>query len=161
MTVSCTIDGTILTLSLNSNKPLSLILMENLSNPTIKARCEGRQCGGCIVLMDGKAVPSCMVPAFEIRDKVITTFSSFKLTNECKDIEKAYSAIGYKPCENCYNSKTFVIESIISRYVKNDLVLNKMDILQEYNMIKCRCLDLNDFIRIVEEALTIRKRRLK
>lgn len=161
MTISCTIDGTTLTLSLSSNKPLSLILMENLSNTTINSRCEGRQCGGCIVLMDNKAVPACMVPAFEIRDKVITTFATYKDTVEYTDIEKAYSNVGFKPCDNCYNSKTFIIESIISRYAKNNLDLNKMDILQEYNMSSCRCLDLSDFIKIVEEALAIRRRRVK
>ena len=67
MKIDCNIDGKTLTLSLNSNKPLSLILQENLDNQSNTAHCKGRMCGLCAVLVDGKAELSCMVPAFELK----------------------------------------------------------------------------------------------
>lgn len=158
MKIEITVDGKLLTLSLNSNKPLSLILMENLSNHSINSRCDGNQCGGCIVLIDEKAVPSCIVPAFEIKDKKITTFDGYSKTRDCKDIERAYSNLGVKPCETCYNSKTLLIESILRRYSGKDDKIDRDDVLQDYNSIRCRCIDAKDFIAIVEEALLIRRR---
>ena len=52
MKIDCNIDGKTLTLSLNSNKPLSLILQENLDNQSNTAHCKGRMCGLCAVLVD-------------------------------------------------------------------------------------------------------------
>ena len=84
MKIDCTIDGKTLTLSLNSDKPLSLILRENMGDEGYVNHCSGRMCGLCAVLVDGKAVLSCMVPAFEIRGKTVTTFESFRRSKEMK-----------------------------------------------------------------------------
>ena len=78
MKIDCTVDGKTLTLSLNSNKPLSLILQENLDNQSNTAHCKGRMCGLCAVLIDGKAELSCMVPAFELKGRNIMTLSESK-----------------------------------------------------------------------------------
>lgn len=69
MKIDCIVDGKTLTLSLNSNKPLSLILQENLDIQSVTSHCRGKMCGLCAVLIDGKAELSCMVPAFELRGK--------------------------------------------------------------------------------------------
>ena len=86
MKIDCTIDGKTLTLSLNSDKPLSLILRENMGNEETVNHCNGMMCGLCTVLVDGKAVLSCMVPAFEIRGKSVITFDSFRRSRVMKDI---------------------------------------------------------------------------
>ena len=91
MKIDCTIDGKTLTLSLNSDKPLSLILRENMGDDSQVNHCNGSMCGLCTVLVDGKAMLACMVPAFEIRGRTVTTFDSFRKTRNMKDIEKAFS----------------------------------------------------------------------
>ena len=87
MKIDCTIDGKTLTLSLNSNKPLSLILRENIGIDNIN-HCTGKMCGLCTVLLDGKAVLSCLVPAFELNGKeVIADEVNFDLSRD--DVERA------------------------------------------------------------------------
>lgn len=154
MKVDCIVDGRTLSLSLNSNKPLSLILQENLESNTANAHCRGKMCGLCAVMIDGKAVLSCMVPAFEIRGKEITTFDSFKKTKEMKDIEKAFDIIGAEPCPECYSSRVIIMESLISR---NET--RPEEIIKELGIIKCSCLDAESEVKIVQKAIEFRRKR--
>lgn len=154
MKIECTIDGSTLSLNLNSNKPLSRILMDNLDNRSIKTHCEGEMCGQCIVLINNKPVLSCLVPAFEIRGRNIITFDSFQKTKNYKDIEKAYEIVKARACTNCFNAKTLIIESLISRGETSE-----EDIIKELSIVKCHCLTPQDAVKIVKEAIEIRRRR--
>ena len=154
MKIECTIDGSTLSLSLNSNKPLSRILMDNLDNKSINTHCKGKMCGQCIVLINSKPVLSCMVPAFEIRGKKIITFEAFQKTKNYSDIEKAYEIVRGKPCPNCFNAKTLIFESLIARGETD-----AEDIIRELSIVKCQCLNDQDAVKIVKEAIEIRRKR--
>ena len=154
MKIDCSIDGRTLTLSLNSNKPLSLILSENIGDGSAVNHCKGQMCGLCAVLVDGKPMLSCMVPAFEIRGKEIITFEGFQTTRGMKDIEKAYEMVGAAPCPDCYESKTMIFESLIS-----DGVSEPDEILKELSIIRCHCLDPEDAVKIVLKGIDIRRKR--
>ena len=154
MKIDCTIDGKTLTLSLNSDKPLSLILRENMGDEGYVNHCSGRMCGLCAVLVDGKAVLSCMVPAFEIRGKTVTTFESFRRSKEMKDIEKAYEAVGAYPCTDCYASRALIFHSLI-----DEGVTDKNQILNELSIVRCHCMDAASEIKIVQKGIEIRRKR--
>lgn len=159
MKVECTVDGKMLSLSVSSDKPLSLILIENLNNPSLESRCSGHQCGNCIVLMDGKAVLSCLVPAFAVRGATITTFEAFSRSRDYRDIEKAFTAAGTIPCPKCMASRVMLIENILRRYENNEMAIDEGEILQENAVIKCTCMDENTLLTIVREALAFRRKR--
>ena len=150
MKIDCTIDGKTLTLSLNSDKPLSLILRENIGIDSIN-HCNGRVCGLCAVLLDGKAVLSCLVPAFELNGKEVITFDAFQRTRGMKDIEKAYDAVGAYPCSDCYEARTIIFHSLIA-----DEVTDRAEILKELSVIKCSCMDPEDQVAIVRQGMAIR-----
>ena len=154
MKIDCTIDGKTLTLSLNSDKPLSLILRENMGDEGYVNHCSGRMCGLCAVLVDGKAVLSCMVPAFEIRGKTVTTFESFRRSKEMKDIEKAYEAVGAYPCTDCYASRSLIFHSLI-----DEGITDKNQILNELSIVRCHCMDAASEIKIVQKGIEIRRKR--
>ena len=152
MKVDCTIDGKTLTLTLNSNKPLSKILRENIGNDTVNTCTEC--CGRCIVLMDDEPVLSCLVPAFELNGKNITTFENFQRTRQMKDIEKAYEAAGVHPCCDCYPSRSLLIESLVNEGVEDRDVLKR-----ELSIVKCSCMDVDDQISVVHKAIEMRRNR--
>jgi carbon-monoxide dehydrogenase small subunit len=178
MKIECTIDGKALSLSVNSNKPLSLILMEDVGNKSIISHCKGKACGNCIVLLNNEAVLSCVIPAFRLKDAVIKTFESYQKTRQYRDIERAYEATGNTPCPNCYASKTLIIESILQESTNNSRVrllgrnnpplqnpgeeeekLDKKDLIQELSLNTCQCMDMSELLQIVEIALTYRRRK--
>jgi len=120
MRLNCTINGSQYSLVVNSDKPLSQILKEEILTFSENSQCNGASCGNCIVLLNGSAVLSCLVPAFKLNGASILTFEGFQKTRFCHDIERAYADIGNQPCPQCYPSKTMIIESILKKVDKEN-----------------------------------------
>ena len=115
MRLNCNINGSQYSLVVNSDKPLSEILKEQIITFADNSQCQGASCGNCIVLINGNAALSCLLPAFKINGASILTFEGFQKTRFCHDIERAYAEIGNQPCPQCYASKTIIIESILNK----------------------------------------------
>lgn len=158
MKIECVIDGKMLSLNLNSNKPLSLVLQEDLDNSTVNAHCRGRLCGLCAVLMDNEAVLSCMVPAFELNEKEIRTFETFQKERNMRDIERAYDEVGVKPCETCYQSRSIIIESLSNKLLERPNTPSEQ-IISELSVIDCSCMDTEDMLKIVKRVTDLKRRR--
>lgn len=178
MKIECTIDGKPLSLSVNSNKPLSLILMEDMGVRSLCSYCKGNACGNCIVLLNDEAVLGCLIPAFRLRDANIKTFESYQKTRQFRDIERAYQVTGNNPCPNCYAAKTLIIESILQELTNggrakglgrkslpvreenmSEEKLDKQALIQELSLNTCQCMDMTELLQIVELALTYRRRK--
>ena len=120
MRLNCNINGSQYSLVVNSDKPLSEILKEQIITFADNSQCQGASCGNCIVLINGNAALSCLLPAFKINGSSILTFEGFQKTRFCHDIERAYAEIGNQPCPQCYPSKTIIIESILNKVDKEN-----------------------------------------
>ena len=120
MRLNCNINGSQYSLVVNSDKPLSEILKEQIITFADNSQCQGATCGNCIVLINGNAALSCLLPAFKINGSSILTFEGFQKTRFCHDIERAYAEIGNQPCPQCYPSKTIIIESILNKVDKEN-----------------------------------------
>ena len=120
MRLNCNINGSQYSLVVNSDKPLSEILKEQIITFADNSQCQGASCGNCIVLINGNAALSCLLPAFKINGASILTFEGFQKTRFCHDIERAYAEIGNQPCPQCYPSKTIIIESILNKVDKEN-----------------------------------------
>ena len=120
MRLNCNINGCQYSLVVNSDKPLNQILKELIITFAENSQCTGASCGNCIVLINGNAALSCLVPAFKLNGASILTFEGFQKTRFCHDIERAYADIGNQPCPQCYPSKTIIIESILNKVDKEN-----------------------------------------
>ena len=120
MRLNCNINGSQYSLVVNSDKPLSQILKEHIISFPENSQCLGASCGNCMVLINGNAALSCLVPAFKLNGSSILTFEGFQKTRFCHDIERAYADIGNQPCPQCYASKTIIIESILNKVDKEN-----------------------------------------
>ena len=120
MRLNCNINGSQYSLVVNSDKPLNQILKELIITFAENSQCTGASCGNCIVLINGNAALSCLVPAFKLNGASILTFEGFQKTRFCHDIERAYADIGNQPCPQCYPSKTVIIESILNKVDKEN-----------------------------------------
>ncbi|MCX5806514.1 MAG: (2Fe-2S)-binding protein [Proteobacteria bacterium] len=71
---------------------LAHTLRETLGLTGTKISCDNGACGACTVLMDGKAVLSCMTLAIECDKKIITTIEGLKdpITGMLDPIQQAF-----------------------------------------------------------------------
>ena len=159
MRIELTVDGKYLALSVSSDKPLDLLLEEDLEIRSLKNHCRGRMCGNCIVLVDGRPVLSCLVPSFSVRGTNVVTYDSFSRTRDYRDIEKAYASVGAYPCQECYASRTLLIEGIVRRYEMAGSEIDEEEILQEAFLVDCSCLDSASVLAVVRESIANRRKR--
>lgn len=165
MKIECTIDGKHLLLTVNSNKPLNLILMDELEYPFMSTRCRDGNCGNCIVLLNDEAVLSCLIPAFRLKGAKVMTFEGFQKSRFWHDLERAYEDTGSHPCPHCYASKTLIFESLLQSIAKaegssaRDVAPDEETIVREIGLNKCPCLDAHEMMDIFKAASVYRRRR--
>jgi len=165
MKIECTVDNKHVLLTVNSNKPLNLILMEDLDTPIIQSRCRDGNCGNCVVLMNDDAVLSCLIPAFRLKGARILTFEGYRKTRFWHDMERAYEDTGSRPCPQCFASKTLIFESLLTRVGKTDSGGQNEEtpetsmIVNELGLNTCTCLEAQEMVAICKAAVNYRRRR--
>lgn len=165
MKIECTIDNKHVLLTVNSNKPLNLILMDELETTHMETRCRDGNCGNCVVLLQDEAVLSCLIPAFRLKGAKIVTFAGYQKSRFWHDLERAYEDTGSHPCPHCYASKTLIFESLLQTVVKSesgpshDEEPDETTIVREVGLNKCPCLDAHEILDIFKAAAAYRRRR--
>lgn len=154
MTVDFEIDNKTLSLNVNSNKPLLLIIEEDIGSKSLKYRCKNHDCGLCVVLVDGRARLSCSIPAFELIGKKVITFDEFEKSDNMTDIAKAYEITGNKPCPICYGARSLIIESLL-----NDNETDPDNIVRMMSAVSCSCLLPESLLALYRKATEIRRKR--
>jgi aerobic-type carbon monoxide dehydrogenase small subunit (CoxS/CutS family) len=56
------------------------ILRDDLGLKSVKEGCGEGECGACVILVNGRAMNSCMLPAGAIMGKSVVTLEGFKQT---------------------------------------------------------------------------------
>ncbi|MDR0376959.1 MAG: 2Fe-2S iron-sulfur cluster binding domain-containing protein [Spirochaetaceae bacterium] len=121
-----------------------------------KAGCLSGRCGACLVILNNKVVPSCLVPAFRVRNSEIITIEGFSQTDEYQDVVAGFSQAGAEWCGYCDSGKILAAGVLLERIPRP----SREDILAAFTGIRCRCTEPESLIGGVLAAADIRHRRL-
>jgi carbon-monoxide dehydrogenase small subunit len=77
------------------------VLRDKLGLTGTKEGCDTGKCGACTVLIEGKAVRSCLTLAVAARDKEITTIEGLARGQELHPIQQAFVEHGALQCGFC------------------------------------------------------------
>ena len=77
------------------------ILRNDLGLTGTKEGCGNGNCGTCTVLLDGKAVSSCLILAIEVEGQEITTIEGLAKAGEIHLLQKAFIEEGAIQCGFC------------------------------------------------------------
>jgi carbon-monoxide dehydrogenase small subunit len=88
-------------LDVSPKKRLLDILRDDLDLIGTKEGCGKGECGACTVLMNGKRVNSCLIPALQLPDSQIVTIEGLQNWESFSLIEKAYIEHGAVQCGFC------------------------------------------------------------
>jgi aerobic-type carbon monoxide dehydrogenase small subunit (CoxS/CutS family) len=80
---------------------LADVLREDIGLTGTKKGCEIGVCGACTVLLDGKAVSSCLMLAVHAVGKKITTIEGLMKNGELHPLQKAFVDYGAFQCGFC------------------------------------------------------------
>jgi aerobic carbon-monoxide dehydrogenase small subunit len=132
------------------------VLREQFRLIGAKAGCYAGRCGSCTVLLDGRSVPSCMVPAFAARNTEIITIEGFSQTVDYLDIEQGFQRAGIETCGYCTAAKVLTAHALLDKNPDPD----DEEIRAALSGIVCRCNEPSGLIAAVREAAVARQRRI-
>lgn len=88
---------------------------------SVKCGCEEGFCGNCMILLDGKPVPSCIVKVGAVRDCKLVTFDYFKKFPEYQDINTGFTQAGIHLCGYCSAGKFLTAYGVLSNYYRPEI----------------------------------------
>jgi aerobic carbon-monoxide dehydrogenase small subunit len=101
-TVSLVLNGNRMEMEIEPNWTLLELLRDRLELTGTKSGCESGECGACTVIVNGKAVNSCLFPAPEAEGANVTTIEGLaKPTGELHPIQAAFMEKGAVQCGYC------------------------------------------------------------
>jgi carbon-monoxide dehydrogenase small subunit len=95
------VNGQIYEVSVEHNRTLLDVLRYELRLTGTKEGCSTGNCGSCTVLLDGKAVNSCLILAAEVEGKDITTIEGLAEDGKLHPLQQAFIEEGAVQCGFC------------------------------------------------------------
>ncbi len=101
VSVSLTINGTRHDIASDLDTPLVYVLRDELKLKGTKFGCGLEQCGACAVMVEGKAVLSCVTPVEVFDGKEITTIEGIAETEIGQRVQRAFVEETAAQCGYC------------------------------------------------------------
>jgi aerobic-type carbon monoxide dehydrogenase small subunit (CoxS/CutS family) len=99
--IRVTLNGEGTDVSIAPYKTLLEVLREDLNHTGTKHGCELGECGACAVLLDGKAVLSCLLLALECHERSVETVEGLAANGALHPLQKAFADLGAAQCGYC------------------------------------------------------------
>jgi carbon-monoxide dehydrogenase small subunit len=155
MTVKFILNGEDVAVRTEADGRLLDILRGSFKLLGTKTGCLSGRCGACFVILNNNVIPSCLVPAFRVRNTEIVTIEGFAQTDEYQDIVTGFARAGVECCGYCDNGKILAASALLDRISRP----SREDILAAFTGIRCRCTEPESLVEGVLAAADIRQRR--
>ena len=101
MEVEFTLNGKLLSLEVDPSRTLIQVLRQDLGLKGAKEGCGKGECGACTVILNGKAVLSCLIPIPRVQGCSITTIEGLETGEGLHPLQKAFIEHGAIQCGFC------------------------------------------------------------
>ena len=125
------------------------VLREQLNFTGVKQGCDGTgECGACTVVMDGKAVNSCLVLAVDAVDKEIVTIEGLARGTDLHPVQKAFLEYGAVQCGFCTPGMILTAKALLDENPNP----SREDIIAAIRGNLCRCTGYVKIVEAIERA---------
>ena len=128
--------------------PLLYVLRDDLKLNAAKFGCGLGQCGACTVIVDGKAVLSCVTPMVLLEGKQVTTLEGLGTISEPAPIQRAFMEEQAAQCGYCIAGMMMRAQALLLRIPKP----TDQQIRAELAPNLCRCGTHMRILRAVQRA---------
>lgn len=97
--INISVNGTSHQVDVSPDTPILWVLRDELELTGTKYGCGLGVCGSCTVLMDGKAIRSCITPVSLVKDKKLISIEG--VARENTSLQKAWQELNVPQCGYC------------------------------------------------------------
>jgi putative selenate reductase molybdopterin-binding subunit len=109
--------------------------LRRLSCWSVKFGCGTGECGACAILLDGKLVSSCLMPAAQADGASILTLEGLSKSQELHPLQAAFMETGAIQCGYCTPGMLLAAKALLDKNLYPDL----MQAREALTSILCRC----------------------
>jgi len=146
--ISFMLNGQQTELETEAHISLATLLREHLNLTGTKISCEEGECGACTVIMDSKAVNSCLVLAAEVNGRAVTTIEGLSKAGELHPIQTAFIDEGAVQCGFCTPGMVMSAKALLDENPNP----SEADIKEALEGNICRCTGYVRIIKAVKAA---------
>jgi nicotinate dehydrogenase subunit A len=115
MTISLKVNGERRGVPAEADAPLLYVLRNDLGLNGAKFGCGLAQCGACTVLLDGRAVRSCVTEIGSIGDSEITTIEGLGSLDKTHPLQQAFIDEQAAQCGYCINGMIMTAKELLDK----------------------------------------------
>ena len=130
------------------NTPLLYVLRNDFELNAAKYGCGASQCGACTVLVDGRAMRSCVTPASAVLKSEIVTLEGLGTADKPHALQKAFIEEQAAQCGYCTAGMIMQAKALLDLTPKP----SDADIIEALAGNLCRCGTHNRIVRAVKRA---------
>jgi nicotinate dehydrogenase subunit A len=121
--------------SWDPDQPLLYVLRNQLGLHAAKFGCGLGQCGACMVLVDGKAAPSCVTPVSQVAGRTVTTLEALGTPEKPDRVKAAFIAEQAAQCGYCTTGMIMAATALLRQTPHPTLE----QVTEGLTMNLCRC----------------------
>jgi nicotinate dehydrogenase subunit A len=148
MAVSLRVNGVTRSVRAEPDTPLLYVLRNDLELNGARFGCGLAQCGACTVLIDGKAVRSCVTEIGSLANAEITTLEGLGTLEKPHPLQRAFIEEQAAQCGYCINGMIMSAKALLDRNPRP----SEADVRRALAANLCRCGTHNRIVRAVLRA---------
>jgi aerobic-type carbon monoxide dehydrogenase small subunit (CoxS/CutS family) len=114
-----------------------------------KEGCNQGDCGACTVLLDGKAVKACIVPAIIMQDRCVTTVEGLARNGKLAPLQEAFYKKGAPQCGYCTPGMLMAAQGLLNSNPKP----THDEIVEAISGNLCRCTGYYKYIQAIQAVV--------
>lgn len=150
-TIRFTVNGRGRTVETDLERSLLEVLREDLGLTGTKYGCGEGQCGACSVLLEGKRVNACRLPASRVEGKQVVTIEGLAKGDELHPVQRAFLDEEAFQCGFCTAGMILSAVALLEDKPKP----TDAEILTGMNRNICRCCSYPKIIQAVRRAVEL------
>ncbi len=135
-------------LNVPANETLLNVLRNRLALTGTKEGCGAGECGACTVIMDGKAVNSCLILAPEVNGKHITTVEGLAKGSELSPLQESFIEHMALQCGFCTPGMLMSAEALL----RENPHPTRAEINHAMAGNLCRCTGYKKIVEAIEDV---------
>ena len=116
--ISLKVNGKTRVVNTDPETPLLYVLRDDLNLNGPKFGCGLAQCGACMVIMDGKAIHSCVTAVKSAGNRPVTTLEGLGSVKKMHPIQKAFLDEQAVQCGYCINGMVMTAKALLDKTPK-------------------------------------------